>query len=59
MFDAKSHSVKILQSCFFNPFSLQSKQLQPDYVSIYLSVLIFLLFETWTFLSDAILSEQV
>jgi len=29
----ESHSAKVLQSCFPDPFSLQSKQLQPDYVS--------------------------
>jgi len=28
-------SAKIQQSCFSGPFSLQSKQLQPDYVSSY------------------------
>jgi len=26
---------KVRQSCFSDPFSLQSKQLQPDYVSSY------------------------
>jgi len=30
-------SAKVRQSCFSDPFSLQSKQLQPDYVSSYLS----------------------
>jgi len=29
----ESHSAKVLQSCFSDPFRLQSKQLQPDYVS--------------------------
>jgi hypothetical protein len=28
-------SAKVRQSCFSDPFSLQSKQLQPDYVSSY------------------------
>ena len=28
-------SVKVWQSCFSSPFSLQPKQLQPDYVSSY------------------------
>ncbi len=31
----ESHSAKILQSCFSDPFSLQPKSLQPDYVSSY------------------------
>jgi hypothetical protein len=28
-------AAKVRQSCFSDPFSLQSKQLQPDYVSSY------------------------
>ena len=28
-------SAKVRQSCFSDPFSLQSKQLQPNYVSSY------------------------
>jgi len=31
----ESHSAKVLQSYFSDPFSLHSKQLQPDYVSSY------------------------
>ena len=32
----ESHSAKVRQSCSYDPFSLQSKQLQPDYVGSYL-----------------------
>jgi len=35
----KPHSAKVRQSCFSDLFSLQSKQLQPDYVSSYLYLL--------------------
>ncbi len=31
----ESHSAKVRQSCFSDLFSLQSKQLQPDYVSYF------------------------
>jgi hypothetical protein len=31
-------SAKVRQSCLSDPFSLQSKQLQPDYVSSYLDI---------------------
>jgi hypothetical protein len=31
-------SAKVRQSCFSDPFSLQSKQLQPDYVSSYVAL---------------------
>jgi len=39
MFDARiRYFAKGLQSCFSDPFSLQSIQLQPDYVSSYNAV---------------------
>ena len=31
-------SAKVRQSCFSDPFSLQSKQLRPDYVSSYMII---------------------
>jgi hypothetical protein len=37
-------SAKVRQSCFSEPFSLQSKQLQPDYVSSYLRAYTFYIF---------------